>query len=137
VVISNGDDTISRAKLDDAIEIAQRTGTTIYAISTKAGFVGPVPAKSVNDVGETSLIRLCEETGGEAFFIGDMLSFERSFQAISETLRTQYVLTYRPANQKHDGAIRKIEVRFADEEKGKGMKIHTKSRYRAITEPVN
>ena len=43
VVITDGEDTYSRADLTDAIDIAQRTETTIYVISTKAGLSGTVP----------------------------------------------------------------------------------------------
>src|SRR6266550_3681377 len=43
VVITDGEDTYSRADLRDAIDIAQRTETTIFAISTKAGFSSAVP----------------------------------------------------------------------------------------------
>ena len=43
VVITDGEDTYSRADLRDAIDIAQRTETTIFAISTKAGLAGTVP----------------------------------------------------------------------------------------------
>jgi len=135
VIITDGDDTFSRASLIDAIDIAQRTETTIFAISTKAGFLGTVPgveAGTVNDKGDKDLIKLCEETGGEAFFTGDMLALERSFTKISQELKSQYILTYRPANQNYDGRDRKIEVRFADKSKGKDFKIRTKSSYRAI-----
>jgi len=134
VIITDGDDTFSRANLADAIDIAQRTETTIFAISTKAGFLGTVPgveAGTVNDRGDKELIRLCEETGGEAFFTGDMLALERSFTKISQELKSQYIITYRPANQNYDGRVRKIEVRFADQ-KGKDFKIRTKTSYRAI-----
>ncbi|MGB5015145.1 MAG: VWA domain-containing protein [Pyrinomonadaceae bacterium] len=134
VIITDGDDTFSRANLIDAIDIAQRTETTIFAISTKAGFLGTVPgveAGTVNDKGDKELIRLCEETGGEAFFTGDMLALEKSFTKISQELKSQYIITYRPANQNYDGRVRKIEVRFADN-KGKDYKIRTKSSYRAI-----
>ncbi len=43
VVITDGEDTYSRANIRDAIDIAQRTETTIFAISTKAGFISTVP----------------------------------------------------------------------------------------------
>ncbi|HYY42527.1 MAG TPA: VWA domain-containing protein, partial [Pyrinomonadaceae bacterium] len=73
VVITDGDDTYSRARLKDAIDIAQRTETVIFAISTKAGFSGSVPgveAGQVKDAGDKELDRLCAETGGKAFFTG-------------------------------------------------------------------
>ncbi len=139
VLITDGDDTFSRAELRDAIDIAQRTETTIFGISTKAGFLGSVPgveAGTVKDKGDKFLVQLCEQTGGEAFFTGDMLELERAFKKISDELRTQYILTYRPANQNYDGRERKIEVRFTDGSKGDKYKIRTKSSYRAVRDSL-
>lgn len=139
VLITDGDDTFSRAVLADAIDIAQRTETTIFAISTKAGFLGTVPgveAGTVKDKGDSSLSRLCEETGGMAFFTGDQLALEKSFTKITEELRSQYIITYRPVNQEYDGRSRKIEVRFANKENAKNYKIRTKSSYRAIKDSL-
>jgi VWFA-related protein len=139
VIITDGDDTFSRAELNDAIDIAQRTETTIFAISTKSGFSGSVPgveAGTVKDRGDKDLVRLCEETGGEAFFTGDQLALERSFKKISEELRSQYIITYRPANQNYDGKERKIEVRFTDSQKAKDYKIRAKNKYRAVRDSL-
>jgi Ca-activated chloride channel homolog len=139
VVITDGDDTFSRAELKDAIDIAQRTETTIFGISTKSGFLGSVPgveAGSVQDKGDKLFIQLCEDTGGEAFFPKGgnkaMLELELAFKRISEELRSQYLITYRPANQNYDGKTRKIEVRFTDKEKTAKYKIRTKTSYRAV-----
>lgn len=138
VLITDGEDTFSRADLRDAIDIAQRTETTIFGISTKAGFLGSVPgveAGTVKDKGDKFLTQLCEETGGEAFFTGDMIELERAFKRISEELRSQYIITYRPANQNLDGASRKIEVRFANGNNGK-YEIRTKASYRAVRDEL-
>lgn len=139
VVITDGDDTFSRADINDAIDIAQRTETTIFGISTKAGFLGTVPgveAGTVKDKGDKYLTQICERTGGEAFFTGDMLALERAFKRISEELRSQYIITYRPANQGYDGRDRKIEVRFTDRERNSKLKIRTKDSYRAIRDSI-
>lgn len=139
VIITDGDDTFSRAEIEDAIDIAQRTETTIFGISTKAGFLGTVPgveAGTVKDKGDKYLERLCEETGGKAFFTGDMLALERSFTDISKELRSQYIITYRPANQNYDGKERDIEVRFTDSSKDKKYRIRTKDKYRAIKDTL-
>lgn len=135
VVITDGDDTFSRAELKDAIDIAQRTETTVFAISTKAGFLGTVPgvdAGTVRDKGDKFLAQLCEETGGEVFFTGDMDQLERAFTKISQELRSQYIITYRPTNQNYDGKDRKVEVRFTDKTREKDYKIRAKKSYRAI-----
>ncbi len=137
VIITDGDDTYSRANLRDAIDIAQRTETTIFAISTKAGFSGSVPgveAGTVSDTGDKNLEKLCAETGGTSFFTGDILSLERSFTRISKELRTKYVITYVPTNKSYDGSFRNIEVKLR--EKHDGYKIRTRRGYTAIRDSV-
>ena len=137
VIVTDGEDTYSRANIRDAIDIAQRTETTIFAISTKAGFLSTVPgveAGQVKDQKDRDLVTLAEETGGVAFFTGDMLSLERSFTKISKELRAQYLLTYKPLNDRYDGSFRKIEVKLAT---GRGdLKIRTKHGYKAIADSV-
>jgi len=137
VVVTDGEDTFSRANIRDAVDIAQRTETTIYAISTKAGFLATVPgveAGQVKDRKDRDLSTLAEETGGVAFFTGDMLSLERSFTKISKELRSQYLLTYKPQNDRYDGSFRKIQVKLAA---GRGdLKVRTKQGYKAIADSV-
>jgi len=137
VVITDGDDTYSRADINDAIDIAQRTETTIFAISTKAGLLGSVPgveAGTVQDHGDKSLERLCDETGGAAFFTGDMLALERSFGRIANELRTQYLITYRPSNDHYDGSYRKVEVKLTNG--NEKLRLRTKRGYKAVSDSV-
>jgi Ca-activated chloride channel homolog len=138
VVITDGDDNnYSRATLNDAIDIAQRTETTIFAISTKAGLSGAVPGVEAGQVSsgvDRDLQKLCEETGGSAFFTGDILELERSFTRISKELRSAYIITYKPTNDKYDGSRRKIEVKLANG--GNGMKVKTRKEYRAISDSL-
>lgn len=137
VVITDGEDTYSRADLRDAIDIAQRTETTIYVISTKAGLSGTVPGVrlgEVKDKVDNTLVKLAEETGGVAFFTGDMLSLERSFTKINKELRAQYLVTYKPGNDRYDGSFRRIEVKLANGQDG--LKVRTKQGYKAIADAV-
>lgn len=136
VVITDGDDNnYSRATLNDAIDIAQRTETTIFAISTKAGLLGSVPgveSGTVADGGDRDLQKLCEETGGSAFFTGDILELERAFTRISKELRATYLLTYKPTNDQYDGSKRRIEVKLAGNRSG--LKVKTRKEYKAISD---
>ncbi len=137
VIITDGDDTYSRADINDAIDIAQRTETTIFAISTKAGFSAVVPgvdAGQVQDHGDKTLERLCEETGGRAFFTGDMLALERSFTKIATELRSQYLITYRPTNDQYDGSYRRVEVKLANG--NDKFRLRTKRGYKAVRDSV-
>jgi Ca-activated chloride channel family protein len=137
LLVTDGEDTYSRANIRDAIDIAQRTETTIFAISTKAGFLATVPgveAGQIADKKDKDLLTLAEETGGAAFFTGDMLSLERSFTRISKELRAQYLVTYNPTNKSYDGTFRKIDVKLGE---GHGdLKVRTKRGYKAIADSV-
>ena len=137
VVITDGDDTYSRANLKDAIDIAQRTETTIFGISTKAGFAGSVPGVEAGTVAGTAdreLEKLCVETGGAVFFTGDVTELERSFTRIAKELRTKYVISYKPTNERFDGSFRTIEVRL--KESRDGRKVRTRRGYTAIKDSV-
>lgn len=137
VLITDGEDTYSRADLRDAIDIAQRTETTVYAISTKAGFTATVPGVEMGEVKDDKdreLVKLAEETGGTAFFTGDMLTLERSFTKIAKELRAQYLVTYRPTNNEYDGSYRRIDVKLGN---ARGdLKVRTKRGYKAIVDAV-
>src|SRR5438046_5059324 len=133
VVITDGVDTYSRADINDAIDIAQRTETTVFAISTKAGLsstVVGVEAGTVKNKADKDLDRLCDETGGAAFFTGDMLALERAFTKIAKELQTQYLITYRPSNDRYDGSYRRVEVKLAAGHEN--MKLRTKRGYKAM-----
>jgi VWFA-related protein len=138
VIITDGDDTYSRADINDAIDIAQRTETTIFAISTKAGLSSAVPgveAGTIKDKGDKGLVQLCEETGGIAFFTGDILALERSFTKIAKELRSQYLITYKPTNDRYDGSYRRVDVKFAGGRDN--LKLRTKRGYKAVADSVN
>ena len=137
VIITDGDDTYSRADINDAIDIAQRTETTIFAISTKAGLSSAVPgveAGTVKDRGDKGLERMCEETGGASFFTGDMLALERSFTKIARELRSQYLITYKSTNNLYDGSYRRVEVKLSSGHNN--MKPRTKHGYKAVSDSV-
>ncbi len=140
VVITDGDDTFSRADMNDVIDIAQRTETTIFAISTKGGFLGSVPGVeggTARDKGDKLLTQLCESTGGTVFVPANsadnqMANLERAFHGLYEQLKGTYIITYKPANQDLDGRVRKIEVRLNNADSEKQFKIRTKASYRAV-----
>ena len=137
VLITDGIDTYSRADLNDAIDIAQRTETTIFAISTKSGLSGTVVGVETGQVksrADKDLDRLCDETGGAAFFTGDMIALERSFSKISKELRSQYLITYKPTNDKYDGSYRRVEVKLNGSQNN--LKLRTKRGYKAVADSV-
>jgi Ca-activated chloride channel family protein len=137
VIITDGVDTYSRANINDAIDIAQRTETTLFAISTKAGLLSAVPgveSGQVKDKADKDLDRLCDETGGAALFTGDMLQLERAFTKVARELRTQYLITYKPTNNQYDGSYRRVDVKLTNGHEN--LKLRTKKGYKAVSDSV-
>jgi VWFA-related protein len=100
VLISDGDDNQSRVYQEEAIKECQRAETIIYSISTNW-----TPSRGK---GDDVLTKLSEETGGQVFFPPSIEEMTNSFQSIEEELRSQYALTYTPADFKYNGAFRPI-----------------------------
>jgi Ca-activated chloride channel homolog len=100
VLISDGDDNQSRVHLDEAIKMCQRAETIVYAISTNW-----TPSRGR---GDQVLTQLASDTGGQVFFPPSVEEMSVSFKNIEEELRSQYALTYTPADFKPNGAFRPI-----------------------------
>ncbi len=100
VLISDGDDNQSRVRPDEAIKMCERADTIIYAISTNW-----TPSRGK---GDQVLAQMSEATGGQVFFPPSVEEMSGSFRQIEAELRSQYSLTYTPADFKADGAFRPI-----------------------------
>ncbi|HEY6768880.1 MAG TPA: VWA domain-containing protein [Candidatus Sulfotelmatobacter sp.] len=102
ILLSDGDDTHSHVSREEAIEMAQRAEAIVYTISTNvSGTKGP---------GDKVMERIAEATGGRAFFPFQIRDVADAFAAIQDELRSQYAISYKPANFKTDGHYRTIEI---------------------------
>jgi Ca-activated chloride channel family protein len=102
VIVSDGEDNQSEVSRAQAIEMAQRAEVIVYAISTDdSGLVMR---------GDRVLEQIAEATGGRAFFPFKMKDITHSFAAIEDELRSQYVVSYKPADFDADGRYRSIEI---------------------------
>jgi len=102
IIVSDGEDNQSEFTKAQAIEMAQRAEVIIYAISTDdSGLVMR---------GDKVLEQLADATGGRAFFPFRMKDITHSYSAIEDELRSQYVVSYKPADFDADGRYRSIEI---------------------------
>jgi len=102
VLVSDGEDNQSEVSQAQAIEMAQRAEVILYAISTDdSGLVLR---------GDRVLQQLADATGGRAFFPFKMKDIRNSFAAIEDELRSQYEVSYRPADFEANGQYRPIEI---------------------------
>ena len=103
IVLGDGDDNASRYTRDQALEMAQKADVVIYAISTNN--------TKIDRDGDKVLRYFAEETGGVAFFPFKVQDLSQSFENISNELRHQYNVLYRPEPMKTDGLYHKVDIK--------------------------
>jgi len=106
ILLTDGDDTFSRKKLDEAVQAALKAEAIIYSIG-----IGDNYQYRVN---EGALKKISENTGGRAYFPKDESELREAFKQIQDEMRSQYLIAYEPSNQVLDGSYRKIELQLAD-----------------------
>lgn len=124
VLITDGEDNSSRSTREEAIDMALRANVIVYTISTN------FPGYSESSKYDKILQRIADATGGRWFEPFQVTDVANAFAQIQADLRSQYALAYRPADFKHDGRYRTIEI-LAEH---KGLKVHSRHGYYAPTE---
>jgi VWFA-related protein len=136
VLIGTGRDTFSKLTLDKMLaKIKATPNVTIFTIGTGAllnEMGGGGGMRELNYLqAQNQLKTFASMTGGLSFspvFQGELGD---DFAQINNSIRNQYLLTYRPTNPKNDGSYRKIKVVLVDneghplqmqDEKGKPLK---------------
>jgi len=102
ILLSDGEDNLSHVSREEAIDMAQRAEAIIYTISTNVS--------GTKGAGDKVLERIADATGGRAFFPFQIRDVVNAFAEIQEELRSQYAVSYKPAELKYDGHYRTIEI---------------------------
>jgi VWFA-related protein len=110
ILLSDGDDNQSRVSREEAIEMAQKAEVIIYTISTNTS--------GQKLKGDKVLEHFAEETGGRAFFPFKIQDVSDAFSQIQDELRSQYALSYKPADLQPNGKYHTIQI-LADNKKYK------------------
>lgn len=129
ILLTDGIDTYSRKKLDDAVQAAIKSEAVIYSIGIGDNFY--------DGVDEGALRKISERTGGRAFFPRDESELRKAFEQIQIEMRSQYLIAYEPTNQKRDGSFRTIEIQLANTEmqKQKVTLTHRKGYFAKTEKP--
>ncbi|MGC2234626.1 MAG: VWA domain-containing protein [Pyrinomonadaceae bacterium] len=108
ILLSDGVDTYSQKKLDEAVQAALKSEAVIYSIGIGDDFYGGVDKASLN--------KISEKTGGRAFFPKDEAELRKAFVQIQIEMRSQYLIAYAPTNQNRDGSFRTIDIQLTNAE---------------------
>ena len=149
ILISSGLDTFSRITYDKVLKKIKATpNVTIYAISTgflwrtymdarSTGMGGSMRELSFLQ-GDNQMQTFAKMTGGRWFEPRFQAELPEDFRLISEAVRNQYTITYRPTNAKLDGTYRKLKVQVVQpgtdkplivkDQKGKDVKFQIVTR---------
>lgn len=124
VVLSDGQDTRSRASMDKALTAALSAGITIYTVDMS----DPATSNTQDRAQGTAALRhFADKSGGRYISTPGGKALREAFTSIVEELGNQYTLTYRPQNQAHDGRWREIEINLSKT----GLNARTRKGYRA------
>jgi VWFA-related protein len=120
ILLSDGDDNQSHVSREESIEMAQRAEVIVYTISTNI--------TGARQRGDKVLERIADATGGRAFFPFQLTDVANAFVEIQDELRSQYALSYKPADFQPDGRYRTIEIVAQNH---KNLKVRSRRGYYA------
>ena len=108
VIFSDGRDTFSSTRLEQALKKAQAEDIVIFGVNSSFPAWSVTPEYQAND----PLEFLASETGGEVFYPSDEDSVEKTLKLLSMRLRERYVLGFYPTGPRN-GRFRRITVSVA------------------------
>jgi VWFA-related protein len=130
ILISSGHDSMSRINLDQMLaKIKATPNVTIFTVTTGNFARNMAEARGsmsgARDIGylqgDNEMKTFAQMTGGKHYqptFEGEMPDI---FAEINDSIRNQYVLTYKPTNTSNDGSFRKVKVYLVGNE---GLPLH-------------
>ena len=133
ILLSDGDDTGSRTKRQEAIDLAIKHNVVVYSI----GIHDYELMDDESFLDEDALRKVSERTGGRAFFPSSKRELEAAFAQIQAELRSQYLVAYQPANRKRDGSLRQVRIEIVNPELRKQkLRLLYRQGYYARNEPL-
>ena len=119
VLLTDGADQGSFYKPVDALKQAHLSDAVIYSFFYYEPMYGS---------DEGALKRLSGDTGGRVFDVAKRGGLDKAFAQLQEEMRSQYALSYSPANDKKDGAFRRVEIKTKDS----NLKVQARKGYYAV-----
>jgi VWFA-related protein len=131
LLISSGQDTFSRAKLEDVLTAAREGDTPVYIIG-----LGPVlrdaavtlqaggPASRIDWTrAQSDLQMIAQSSGGRAYFPRNTFDLAGMYDDMMENLRVRYVISYKSSTNADAKAPRTIRIELIDPKTGGPLRI--------------
>ena len=131
ILVTDGEDRNSFYKTEQLFEAMKEQDVQIFVIGfvneleKERGFITP----SKRSKAVSLLDRMAKETGGRTFYPTSLSELPGIAEQITKDLRTQYVVSYRPAAKARPGEFRPVRVSVADGRGGEKRIAVTRSGY--------
>jgi len=114
--VTRGEDHIMRQRQNLALGILLGTLGVVFGLSAPAQMTRARKDMTIPE-------RIADATGGRAFFPFQIRDVANAFAEIQDELRSQYAVSYKPADFRTDGRYRTIEIVASDHKN-----LHVRSR---------
>jgi VWFA-related protein len=116
ILITDGWDSSSKRKLNEAVEVAIKSGVVVYSIGIGDEYYGKPNG--------SELRKISERTGGRAYFPEKVKDLRAAFVEIEQELHSQYSISFTSVGNKADGKMRKIKIEVVNPElRKRGVEI--------------
>lgn len=105
ILITDGEDNRSHAQLQDAVDSALHANAVVYVLTTN-----PELSVTLAEQGDKAMSQLAEATGGRLLRASEDGDVKSAFSRVAQELRSQYAISYKPANKAPDGIFHHLIV---------------------------
>jgi Ca-activated chloride channel family protein len=128
VLITDGEDTVSKVDYKEAVRSAEEAEALVYSI-----IIVPIESSAGREIGgEHALIQLSEDTGGKYYYATSATQLDDAFRKISDELRTQYLLAYYPSQHASFSEFRRIEVKVVGQPEAAAYHVRHRAGYYTV-----
>jgi Ca-activated chloride channel family protein len=106
ILLTDGEDTISQVRMQEAINRAVKAEALIYAIG--------IGDRYQYGIDEGALKKITEGTGGRAYFPRNERDLNDAFAQIQRDLRERYLIAYSSSNKNRDGSYRRVTIEIVN-----------------------
>lgn len=126
ILLTDGEDTISQVRMQEAINRALKADALIYAIG--------IGDRYQFGIDEGALRKLTEATGGRAYFPNNERQLNDAFAQIQKDLRERYLIAYSSSNKARDGSYRRVTIEIVNPDlRRESLKLNYRPGYFAKT----
>src|SRR5437879_4350215 len=126
ILLTDGEDTISQVRMQEAINRAVKAEALIYAIG--------IGDRYQYGIDEGALKKITEGTGGRAYFPRNERDLNEAFAQIQRDLRERYLIAYSSSNKNRDGSYRQVTIEIVNPDlRRESLKLNYRPGYFAKT----